>query len=61
MNGTVRRRGRGWEYYYRELNPGTGGWRQRSKAGFATRKEAEAALRKVLTPWTPAITSRRRR
>ena len=49
MNGSVRRRGAGWEYYYRELNPGTGRWRQRSKGGFASRREAETALRAVLT------------
>jgi len=49
MNGSVRRRGLGWEYYYRELNPGTGGWRQRSAAGFPSRRAAEVALRAVLT------------
>ena len=49
VNGSVRRRGAGWEYYYRELNPGTGGWRQRSAGGFKSRREAEAALRAVLT------------
>lgn len=48
MKGTVRRRGAGWEYYYRELDPGTGRWRQRSKGGFSTRAEATAALRAVL-------------
>jgi integrase len=49
MNGSVRRRGAGWEYYYRELNSGTGKWRQRSKGGFASRREAEAGLRSVLS------------
>ncbi len=49
MKGSVRRRGNKWEYYYRELHPGTGKWRQRSKAGFASRREAEAALRTVLS------------
>ena len=49
VKGSVRRRGAGWEYYYRELDPGTGGWRQRSRGGFASRREAEAALRAVLT------------
>jgi integrase len=44
----MRRRGAGWEYYYRELDPGTGRWRQRSKGGFATRAEATAGLRSVL-------------
>src|ERR1041384_2823560 len=33
----------------RELSPGTGRWRQRSKGGFASRREAETALRAVLT------------
>jgi hypothetical protein len=48
VKGAVRRRGSGWEYYYRELDPGTGRWRQRSKGGFATRAEATAAVRAVL-------------
>jgi len=48
MTGGVRRRGRGWEYYYREMNPGTGAWRQRSKGGYTTKAEAQAALRIVL-------------
>lgn len=48
MKGSVRRRGSGWEYYHRELDPGTGRWRQRSKGGFPTRAEAVAALRAVL-------------
>jgi integrase len=48
VRGAVRRRGVGWEYYYRELDPGTGRWRQRSKGGFPTRAEAVAALRTVL-------------
>lgn len=49
MNGSVRRRGAGWEYYYRELNPGTGKWRQRSKGGYPSRRAAETALRAVLS------------
>ncbi len=48
VKGAVRRRGPGWEYYYRELDPGTGRWRQRSKAGFPTRAAATAELRTVL-------------
>lgn len=49
MRGTVRRRGAGWEYYYRELDPKTGQWRQRSRGGFATKAEATAVLRAVLS------------
>ena len=50
MRGSVRRRGAGWEYLYRELDPVTGkATRLRSKAGFKTRAEAETALRAVLS------------
>ena len=49
MRGSVRKRGAGWEYLYREVDPNTGkATRLRSKAGFATRREAEAALQTVL-------------
>src|SRR3954464_1233801 len=49
MRGSIRRRGAGWEYLYREVDPFTGkGGRQRSKAGFPTRKAAEDALHQVL-------------
>jgi integrase len=49
MRGSVRKRGAGWEYMYREVDPNTGkATRLRSKAGFATRREAEAALQTVL-------------
>ncbi|MFL6238991.1 MAG: tyrosine-type recombinase/integrase [Actinomycetes bacterium] len=49
MRGSVRRRGAGWEYMYREVDPFTGkGGKQRSKAGFPTRKAAQDALHQVL-------------
>ncbi len=48
MKGAVRRRGSGWEYSYRELDPGTGRSRLGSKGGFGTRAEATAAVRAVL-------------
>jgi integrase len=49
MRGSVRRRGAGWEYLYREVNPYTGkATRQRSKAGFPTKAAAQAALSTVL-------------
>ncbi|MDX6200414.1 MAG: hypothetical protein QOJ79_3565 [Actinomycetota bacterium] len=49
MRGSVRRRGAGWEYLYRELDPHSGkATRLRSKAGFATKAEAQAALTTVL-------------
>ena len=50
MRGTVRRRGAGWEYLYREVDPSTGkATRLRSKAGFETKRAAEQALQSVLT------------
>lgn len=49
MRGSVRRRGAGWEYLYREIDPSTGkATRLRSKAGFPSRRAAEAALHSVL-------------
>src|SRR4051812_5572721 len=50
MKGSVRRRGTGWEYRF-DLPPDplTGRRREVSKMGFATRKEAEASLRKALS------------
>lgn len=49
MRGSVRRRGAGWEYLYREVEPTTGkATRLRSKGGFPTRTAAEVALRAVL-------------
>ena len=45
----MRRRGAGWEYLYREVDPYTGKpTRLRSKGGFATRAEAQAVLATVL-------------
>ncbi len=50
MRGSVRRRGVGWEYRFRELDPFTGkAGRARSKGGFATQKAAEIALREQLS------------
>lgn len=50
MKGSVRRRGAGWEYLYREVDPVTGkSGRLRSKAGFRTEKDAQRALREVLS------------
>jgi integrase len=49
VRGSVRRRGAGWEYLYRELDPHTGkSTRLRSKGGYPTRAEAQAALASVL-------------
>jgi hypothetical protein len=49
MRGSVRRRGRTWTYVVDVgRDPATGRRRQRSKGGFATRREAEKALGRAL-------------
>ena len=49
MRGHVHRRGRGWGYVVDVgIDPATGRRRQRTKSGFATKREAQEAVRRVL-------------
>jgi Arm DNA-binding domain/Phage integrase, N-terminal SAM-like domain len=48
MRGCVRKRGSTWTYYLFVRDPLTGGRRQRSKGGFRTKRECQAALTEAL-------------
>jgi hypothetical protein len=56
MNGNVERRGETWAYRF-DLSPDplTGKRRQTGKRGFATRKEAETAMRVAIRARDRAI------
>ena len=47
--GHVRHRGKSWAYVHWVIDPATGTKRQRWRSGFSTRRDAERALRDVLT------------
>jgi Arm DNA-binding domain len=44
MKGGTRKRGTTWTWHLGVLDPATGRWRQLSKGGFPTKREAQAAL-----------------
>ena len=44
MKGGTRKRGTTWTWHLGVLDPATGRWRQLSKGGFRTKREAQAAL-----------------
>ena len=44
MRGGTRKRGTTWTWHLGVLDPATGRWRQLSKGGFPTKREAQAAL-----------------
>ena len=44
MRGGTRKRGTTWTWHLGVLDPATGRWRQLTKGGFRTRREAQAAL-----------------
>lgn len=48
MRGSVRKRGNTWTYYFRDIDPATGREIQRSKGGFASRRDAGNALAKAM-------------
>ena len=48
MTGFTRKRGRTWTAYWSSTDPGTGGRRQHTKGGFATRREAEEHLGRII-------------
>jgi integrase len=48
MRGSIRKRGSTWTYYLFIRDPLTGGRRQRSKGGFRTKRECQAALTEAL-------------
>jgi hypothetical protein len=43
MRGSIRRRGRTYTWYLSVLDPATGKPRQRSKGGYRTKRECQAA------------------
>ncbi|WP_195513880.1 tyrosine-type recombinase/integrase [Turicibacter sanguinis] len=47
MKGSVRKRGENWSYYF-TIGKVDGKYKKKEKGGFATKKEAEAALREAL-------------
>ena len=49
MRGSIRRRGRTYTWYLFVLDPATGKPRQRSKGGYRTKRECQAALNDALT------------
>jgi integrase len=48
MRGGTRKRGDTWTWYFDAVDPATGKRRQRSKGGFRTKREAQAALSEAL-------------
>ena len=44
MRGGTRKRGTTWTWHLGVLDPATGRWRQLTKGGFRTKREAQAAL-----------------
>jgi integrase len=48
MRGSIRRRGSSYTWYLDVPDPATGKRRQRSKGGFRTKKECQAALTEAL-------------
>lgn len=53
MKGSVRKRGKTWSYYF-DLGKIDGKRQKKEKGGFATKKEAEAALAKALNEYNTA-------
>jgi hypothetical protein len=49
MRGSIRRRGRTYTWYLLVLDPATGKPRQRSKGGYRTKRECQAALNDALS------------
>ena len=49
MRGSIRRRGRTYTWYLFVLDPATGKPRQRSKGGYRTKRECQAALNEALS------------
>jgi integrase len=51
MRGGTRKRGDTWTWYFDAVDPVTGKRRQRSKGGFRTKREAQAALSEALAAY----------
>jgi integrase len=51
MRGGTRKRGDTWTWYFDAADPATGKRRQRSKGGFRTKREAQAALSEALAAY----------
>jgi integrase len=51
MRGGTRKRGGTWTWYFDAVDPVTGKRRQRSKGGFRTKREAQAALSEALAAY----------
>ena len=51
MRGGTRKRGDTWTWFFDALDPVTGKRRQRSKGGFRTKREAQAALSEALAAY----------
>jgi hypothetical protein len=49
MRGGTRKRGTTWTWHLGVVDPATGRWRQLTKGGFRTRREAQAALNEAKT------------
>jgi len=50
MKGSIRIRNNKYSYYFKYKDE-YGKWKSKEKSGFATKKEAESALRKAITAW----------
>jgi hypothetical protein len=48
MRGGTRKRGGTWTWHLGVADPATGRWRQLTKGGFRTRREAQAALNEAM-------------
>jgi hypothetical protein len=51
MRGGTRKRGETWTWFFDAVDPATGKRRQRSKGGFRTKREAQAALSEALAAY----------
>jgi hypothetical protein len=51
MRGGTRKRGGTWTWFFDAVDPATGKRRQRSKGGFRTKREAQAALSEALATY----------
>jgi len=49
VRGSIVKRGKGYSIVYRALDPSTGRAKQTWKGGFATKREAEAALKEIVS------------
>jgi hypothetical protein len=59
MSGFVRKRGSTWTWYLNVPDPATGERRQRTKGGFRSKKECQAALTEAAAALRAGTLSRR--